>query len=136
LLASAARWLISRHSQLDEHCRVPSRPPGAPRAQRNQFAAELRRTRMLAGLSGRQLAHATGVSQSTVSRAERGEAILSLPKVTAWANATRITGHRRALLLALAEAAVNEVATFRVRLSSGLAAIQDSVRDLEASARA
>jgi len=39
------------------------------------------------------------------------------------------------VLLALAEAAVNEVATFRIRLSSGLAAVQDSVRDLEASAR-
>jgi hypothetical protein len=39
------------------------------------------------------------------------------------------------VLLALAEAAANEVATFRIRLSSGLAAVQDSVRDLEASAR-
>lgn len=39
------------------------------------------------------------------------------------------------MLLALAEAAVNEVATFRVRLGGGLAAVQDSVRDLEASAR-
>jgi hypothetical protein len=39
------------------------------------------------------------------------------------------------VLLALAEAAVNEVATFRIRLSSRLAAAQDSVRDLEASAR-
>ena len=42
---------------------------------------------------------------------------------------------RRAVILALAEAAVNEVATFRARLSHGLAAVQDSVRDLEASAR-
>jgi transcriptional regulator with XRE-family HTH domain len=90
---------------------------------------------MLAGLSGRDLAQATGVSQSTVSRAERGQAVLSLPEVTAWADATRITGDRRAVLLALAEAAVNEVATFRVRLSQGLAAVQDLVRDLEASAR-
>ena len=55
--------------------------------------------------------------------------------VTAWADATRITGDRRDVLLALAEAAVHEVATFRIRLSSGLAAVQDSVRDLEASAR-
>lgn len=90
---------------------------------------------MLAGLSGRDLAQATGVSQSTVSRAERGQAALSLPEVTAWADATRITGDRRAVLLALAEAAVNEVATFRVGLTQGLAAVQDSVRDLEASAR-
>jgi transcriptional regulator with XRE-family HTH domain len=85
---------------------VTSRPPGAPRAQRHQLAAELRRIRMLAGLSGRDLAQATGVSQSTISRAERGQAVLSLPEVTAWADATGITGDRRAVLLALAEGAV------------------------------
>ncbi len=38
------------------------------------------------------------------------------------------------MLLALAEAAASEAA-FRIRLSSGLAAVQDPVRDLEASAR-
>jgi transcriptional regulator with XRE-family HTH domain len=114
---------------------VTSGPSGEPRAQRNQLAAELCRIRMLAGLSGRELAQATGVSQSTVSRAERGEAVLSLPEVSAWADATGVSGDRRAVLLALAEAAVNEVATFRVRLRSGLAAVQDSVRALEASAR-
>jgi len=39
------------------------------------------------------------------------------------------------VLLALAEAAVHEVATFRTELTNGLAAVQDSVRDLQASAR-
>src|SRR5262249_11767192 len=57
------------------------------------------------------------------------------PGVTAWADAAGITGDRRAVLLALAEAAVHEVATFRTGLTSGLAAVQDSVRDLQASAR-
>ena len=109
--------------------------PGEPRIQRSQLGAELRRIRMLAGLSGRELAQAAGLSQSSVSRAERGASVLSLPEVTAWADATGLPGDRRAVLLALAEAAVNEVATFRVRLASGLAAVQDSVRDLEASAR-
>jgi transcriptional regulator with XRE-family HTH domain len=90
---------------------------------------------MLAGLSGRDLAQATGVSQSTISRAERGHAVLSLPEVTAWADATGITGDRRAVLLALAEAAAGVVATFRTGLTSGLAALQDSVGDLEANAR-
>jgi hypothetical protein len=46
-----------------------------------------------------------------------------------------MTGDRRAVLLALAEAAAGEVATFRTGLTSGLAALQDSVGDLEASAR-
>ena len=82
-----------------------------------------------------ELAQAAGLSQSAVSRAERGESVLSLPEVTAWADAAGVSGDRRAVLLALAEAAVNEVATFRVRLRGGLAAAQDSVGDLEASAR-
>jgi hypothetical protein len=55
--------------------------------------------------------------------------------VTAWADAARITGDRRDVLPALAGAAVNEVATFRIRLISGLAAVQDPVRDRDASAR-
>jgi len=57
---------------------VTSWPAGAPRARRHQLAAELRRTRLLAGLSGRDLAQATGVSQSTISRAERGQAVLDV----------------------------------------------------------
>ena len=115
---------------------MTSGPSCEPRTQRSQLGAELRRVRMLAGLSGRELAQAAGLSQSTVSRAERGASVLSVPEVTAWADASGISGDRRAVLLALTEAAVNEVATFRVRLTSGLAAVQDSVRDLEASARA
>jgi transcriptional regulator with XRE-family HTH domain len=114
---------------------VSSGLPGEPRAQRGQLGAELRRIRMLAGLSGRQLARAAGLSQSAVSRAERGESVLSVPEVTAWADAAGVPGDRRAVLLALAEAAVNEVATFRLRLRGGLAAAQAAVGDLEASAR-
>ena len=112
---------------------MTSRPSGAPRERRHQLAAELRRTRMLAGLPGRDLAQATGVSQSTISRAEPRTS-RSLPGSPPGADATGITGARRAVLLALAEAAASEAA-FRIRLSSGLAAVQDPVRDLEASAR-
>ena len=108
---------------------MTSAPSGAPRTRRDQFATELRRTRMLAGLSGRDLAQATRVSQSTISPAERGQAILS--PGTTWADATHITGDHGAVLLALAEAALNEMATFRARLSSGPAVVQYSVRDLE-----
>jgi len=46
---------------------------------------------MLVGLAGRGLAQATGVSQSTLSRAERGHAVLPLPEVTAWVGATGMT---------------------------------------------
>jgi transcriptional regulator with XRE-family HTH domain len=114
---------------------VTSRRAPEPRTQRTQLGAELRRVRMLAGLSGRKIARATGLSQARVSRIERGVSVPSLPEAAAWAAAAGVSDDRRAVILALAEAAVNEVATFRARLSHGLAAVQDSVRDLEASAR-
>jgi transcriptional regulator with XRE-family HTH domain len=91
---------------------------------------------MLAGLSGRKIARATGLSQARVSRIERGASVPSLPETRAWAEASGVSDDRRAVVLALAEAAVNEVATFRGRLGHGLVAVQDSVRDLEASAGA
>ena len=114
---------------------MTSRRAPEPRTQRTQLGAELRRVRMLAGLSGRKIARATGLSQARVSRIERGVSVPSLPEAAAWAAAAGVSDDRRAVILALAEAAVNEVATFRARLSHGLAAVQDSVRDLEASAR-
>jgi transcriptional regulator with XRE-family HTH domain len=114
---------------------VTSRRAPEPRTQRTQLGAELRRVRMLAGLSGRKIARATGLSQARVSRIERGVSVPSLPEAAAWAAAAGVSDDRRAVILALAEAAVNEVTTFRARLSHGLAAVQDSVRDLEASAR-
>lgn len=91
--------------------------------------------RTLAGLSGRQIALATGISQPTVSRIERGESVASLREVTAWADAAGVGADRRALILGMAEAAVNEVTTMRARLSNGLAAVQEDVREREATAR-
>lgn len=106
-----------------------------PRPQLARLGAELRRVRVLAGLSGRQIAQATGLSQPTVSRIERGESVPSLRELIAWADAAEVGKDRRALLLGLGEAAVNEVTTLRARLSNGLAAIQEDVRSLEATAR-
>jgi transcriptional regulator with XRE-family HTH domain len=109
--------------------------PREPRTQRLGLGQELRRIRTLAGLSGRQIAQVTGLSQATVSRIERGESVPSLPEVRAWAEASGVPEDRREVVLGLAEAAVNEVTTFRVRLSGGLAAVQQSVRGLESTAR-
>jgi transcriptional regulator with XRE-family HTH domain len=106
-----------------------------PQTNRARLGAELRRLRVLAGLSGSQMAEVTGVSQSTISRIEQGGSVPSVQQVTAWADATGAGEERRILLLALAEAAVNEVITHRERLAGGLAAIQDSVHDLERTAR-
>lgn len=90
---------------------------------------------MLAGLSGREIADAVGVSQATVSRIERGTSVPSLRELVAWADATSVSEDRRAILLGLGEAAVNEVTPLRDRLDGGLAGIQESVRELEATAR-
>jgi transcriptional regulator with XRE-family HTH domain len=109
--------------------------PREPRPQLARLGAELRRVRMLAGLSGRQIAEATGLSQPTVSRIERGASVPSLPELIAWADATGLNEDRRAVLLGLGEAAVNEVTRLRDRLDAGLTGVQESVRELEATAR-
>jgi transcriptional regulator with XRE-family HTH domain len=105
------------------------------RTQLTRLGAELRRVRTLAGLSGRQVAQATGLSQPTVSRIERGESVPSLADVLAWTDAAQVGAERKEIILGLTEAAVNEVTTLRARLSNGLAAVQEDVRSLEATAR-
>jgi transcriptional regulator with XRE-family HTH domain len=102
---------------------------------RERLGQELQRVRVLAGLSGARIAAALGISQSTVSRIERGDSVPSLAQVTAWADAAGAGEERRALVLALAEQAVNEVITHADRLTGGLAFVQDSVHELEQTAR-
>ena len=55
---------------------MPYQRPGSPEDARRlrRFGIELRRCRMYAGLSQVRLAEASGVSQSTISRLERGKA--------------------------------------------------------------
>lgn len=105
-----------------------------PRAQRARLGNELRALRRLAGLSGEQLGRKIGTSQRTVSRFETGQALPSLPQVTAWARAVKAPPERRDLLMALAEAAVNEVTAYRDALGQGLTGMQVSFRELEAGA--
>lgn len=109
--------------------------PSQPRAQRARLGAELRRLRMLAGLSGREVARRIGVGQASVSRIENAQAVPSLPEVAAWAEAVGCSEEARAVLAALTEAALNEVETWRGRMRGGLRAMQTDVRTLEASAR-
>jgi transcriptional regulator with XRE-family HTH domain len=102
---------------------------------RERLGAELRRLRVLAGLSGARMAAAVGISQSTISRIERGDAALTLAQAAGWADAAGAGEERRALVLTLTEAAVNEVVTHADRLTGGLAFVQDSVHELEQTAR-
>ncbi|MQA88554.1 MAG: helix-turn-helix domain-containing protein [Streptosporangiales bacterium] len=105
-----------------------------PGARRQRLAAELRRARELAGISGRDLAQRIGISQSKVSRIEAAGAIPSLPEVTAWAEAVRASAKTRELLTVMTEAAFTEVHTHRAAMRSR-AHVQDEVQELEARAR-
>lgn len=107
--------------------------PRERRTQRARLGSELRQVRMLAGLSGREMARQTGISQPTLVRIERGDSLPSLPEVEAWAQAAKVPAPRRAVLVTLLDAAVNEVATFRDKLAGGLVAVQTEVHELEAS---
>ncbi len=108
--------------------------PRVPHIQRASLGRELRRLRVRAGLSGKELAEKIGLSQPSVSRIERGTATASLPEVMAWADATGGKAEKAALAK-LTEAAVNEVIPFGDLLQGGLAAAQEQVRGQEATAR-
>ncbi len=106
-----------------------------PRTQRVRLGQELQRVRMLAGLSGEQIARVLGVHKSTVSRIEKGDSVPSVQQVAAWADAAGASEERRQIVLYLAEAAVNEVITHRERLEGwGLAAEQEIVQREEETA--
>lgn len=106
------------------------------RTHRRRLGAELRRLRTLSGLSGRALADRVGLSQSSISRAENGHQVLSLPEVDRWADAVGATEEQRETLHALTEAALNEIETWRERQrTEGLRGMQAHVGQLEATAR-
>jgi transcriptional regulator with XRE-family HTH domain len=107
---------------------------GAPHAQRVRLGSELRRLRKLAGLSGRDIARRIGSSQAHVSRVENGQAVPTLPQVTAWADVTGAFDDALAALTALTKAALNEVDAWRTRFDAGLPSMQQDVRAMEAAA--
>jgi transcriptional regulator with XRE-family HTH domain len=96
------------------------------------LAAELRRLRDLAGVSGRDLASRVGISQSKVSRIESGAVVPSLPEVTAWGKELGVSVETQGRLTALIEAAYNEVHPWGSALRRGN--LQDSVQEEETAA--
>jgi transcriptional regulator with XRE-family HTH domain len=107
----------------------------APQSRREQLGRELEHLRKLAGLSGRALAGMLPISQSTISRAESGKALLSRDELTAWADATNADEQTRDRLLVLVEAALREEASWRGKLGEGRTHLQDEMRAREAAAR-
>lgn len=106
---------------------------GPAQAGREQLAAELRRLRDLAGVSGRDLAHRIGISQSKVSRIESGTVVPSLPEVTAWGEELGVSVETQGRLKTLTEAAFNEVHPWRAALQRR-SSLQDSIHDRESTA--
>lgn len=80
---------------------------------RFRLAAELRRLRDLAGVSGRELARRIDVSQSKISRIESGATIPSLPEVKAWTAALDTPSEITDRLLLLTNIAFTEIQPWR-----------------------
>ena len=93
----------------------------------------LRGLRLDAGLTGQQLAEQSGLSQSTVSRIELGQAVPSLADVDGWARVTAASRERHDELRGLAEAAAVEIISWGRATRRGLPALQQDVRDVEAT---
>lgn len=106
----------------------------APKTRREQLGHEVEHLRRFAGLSGRALAGRLPISQSTISRAESGKALLSRDEVHAWADATGADSQTRARLLALVDAALREEASWRGKLGEGRTHLQDEIRARETTA--
>ena len=112
------------------------RLPQPRRARRAALGAELKRLRELNGVSGRMVARALGISQSAVSRKEAGGAPLSLPEVTAWADAIHASEEDRGRLLWMAEQAVTETIPLESwHAETGAAGIQHEIGMLERASR-
>lgn len=102
--------------------------------QLRRLGLELRGLRRDAGLTGQQLADRVGLSQSTVSRIELGQAVPSVSDVDQWAAATGAPDEHRAELLALAEAVAVATIAWRRVVRRGLPELQQDVRELETTA--
>jgi len=105
---------------------------GPPPTGRERLAAELRRLRDIAGVSGRDLAQRIGISQSKVSRIESGAVVPSLPEVTAWGKELGVSVETQGRLTALIEAAYSEVHPWGEALQRGN--LQQGIQEHERAA--
>ncbi len=99
-----------------------------------QLGAALRKLRIDAGLTGQQVADRTGLSQSTISRAELGQTTLAMGEIQLWFDAARAAPDVRDTITRQFEAAAVRVVSWRKAARRGLAELQYDVRAVEASA--
>jgi len=100
--------------------------------QVRRLAEGLKRLRVAAGLTGRQMAPLIGVEQSSVSRIERGLQRVSMQQVALWCKATDADSERQAELLALAEDILVGPKSWGEASGDGSTDLQPEVADLEA----
>ncbi|MGH7734942.1 MAG: Scr1 family TA system antitoxin-like transcriptional regulator, partial [Gemmatimonadales bacterium] len=109
-------------------------PFGELSARRQELGTALRRLRKSARLSGEEMAVGLGISQSRVSRMERGQQVAAPAVVDGWARAAGASDAERAELLSIAESAAAEMVSWRKAMARGLTRLQEDSRELEASA--
>lgn len=102
-----------------------------PNTPRERLGRKLRDLRIRAGLSGDALASQTGLSQSKVSRVERGQSLPSLDEVRAWARATGATREELAEVAALLDHVATTATSWRILHQLGLAQKQVEIAELE-----
>ncbi|MBN1171072.1 MAG: helix-turn-helix domain-containing protein [Micromonosporaceae bacterium] len=101
---------------------------------RERLGRELRSLRVLAGLTGPQLAERMGVSQSRVSRTETAKYRIDLEVVRQWLTATGADEPTRQRILSLAEQAATEIAEYRSIFRGSLFNAQQARIQAEAAA--
>jgi transcriptional regulator with XRE-family HTH domain len=108
-------------------------PPGRGPADRNRLAHALREARQSAGLPGVEAGRQAGMSQSKISKIERGFLLPSIDDVAALCRLYGVSSDERENLLAIA-AGLREEASSKVILARGMAGMQRRIGHLEGSA--
>jgi transcriptional regulator with XRE-family HTH domain len=99
---------------------------------RIELGARLRQLREGSRLSGKELAERLKWQPSKVSRIENARQTASPDDVAAWARAVRAAPETVDELVAVVAAMTEQQESWRQRYRTGLAALQEDVRDLEA----
>jgi transcriptional regulator with XRE-family HTH domain len=105
--------------------------PGDQLIARRRLADELRRRRLVSGLSTHELARRLGVGQSSISRYENGERAPSVADVRRWGEETGATLEELQGLALDAERALTEAVAWRGVMRGGLPRKQQEVAALE-----
>jgi transcriptional regulator with XRE-family HTH domain len=108
-------------------------PPGRGPGDRARLSAALREARRRVGLAGVETGQRAGMSQSKISKIERGYLLPSVEDVAALCRVYGVTNQERDELLALVDGLRAESSS-KVILARGVAEFQRRIGQLEASA--